>query len=233
LTRRGVNLAESLKAFHDVFDQVRRTNKAIADSPSPGYERFLIERGVTPICARMMASIAVRSGNRRAKEAQRRPAVVTAIRFLAKRRRNRPAISSRVKVLLAAWEETSIVETIFEDAGLDEREFISLLKSFAEGNELALRRVTEIAASLAPHLPNARGRKVSAASAAHEFFLENTVPQIEPRAYTWDDYNEEYTDPVTEAARREFNLGYFDPHPARRRMKARLRQKSTDRGGST
>jgi hypothetical protein len=197
----------------------------VAESPpSPGYEPWLIERGINPILARMMARLLVRRGKRPAKESVRLPAVVRAFRFLANPRRNRPAISRRVDVLLRAWEETSIIETIFDDAGLDEFEFIRLLKSVAEGHQVGYRRLTEIAASLAPHLPVRRGRKVSAASAAHEVFLEYAVMRMEPRAYSWNEPKGQFTDPVTEATRREFVRRPFDPRPAYRRLKARQKQ---------
>jgi hypothetical protein len=191
--------------------------------PSPGYEPLLIKYGIDPIASRMMARLAVRSGRRSAKDGQRRSAVVSAIRFLAKPRRNRPAISRRVKVLLAAWEETSTIETIFEDAAFDEFEFISLLKSVAEGNEVAFHRLTEIAASVAPHLPNPQGPKVRAASAAHEFFLDSKVMGTELHAYTWNNSEGTCTDPVTEATRLEFNLRRFDSRPAYRRIWAKKR----------
>jgi hypothetical protein len=216
-----------LRPFSDFCILIGAVVQTVAESPpSPGYEPWLIERGSDPISARIRAHLAVRSGNRTAKEAQRRPSVVNAIRFLAKPHRNRPAISRRVNVLLAAWEETSTIETIFDDASLDVFEFISLLKSVAGGNEAAFQRLTEIAASIVPHLPNPQGLKVSAASAAHEFFLEELVMPTEPRSYTWNDFKGKFTDPVTEATRREFNLPDFDPRPAYRRLKARRNQNS-------
>jgi hypothetical protein len=172
----------------------------------------------------MMARLLVRSGNRSAKESVRLPAVVRAVRFLANPAHKGRAISRRVDVLLAAWEETSIIETIFADAGLDEFEFIRSLKSVAEGHEFAYQRLTEIAASVAPHLSIRRGLKVSAASAAHEFFLEYAVMPLEPRSYSWNELKGTFTDPVTEATRLEFGRRHFDPRPAYRRLKARQKK---------
>jgi hypothetical protein len=170
----------------------------------------------------MMARLLVRSGKRCANESVRLPAVVGAIRFLAKPGRGRRAILRKAKVLLAAWEETSIIETIFDDASLTESsEFIGLLRSVVEGREVVWRRITEIAAAVAPHLSVPRGLKVSKASAAHEFFLESVVGPIEPRAYTWNEIVGKCTDPATEATRREFANSNFDPRPAYRRLKSR------------
>ena len=103
---------------------------------------------------------------------------------------------------------------------------LSSFESVADGHEAAYRRLTEIAASIAPRLQNPRGIKVRAASAAHEFFLENVVMPQKPRAYTWDQYKEDFTDSMTEATRHEFEDCEFDPRPAYRRFKARQRQNS-------
>ena len=211
-----------LRALSGFCKQIGAVVQRVAESPpSPGYEPWLIERGSNPILARMIAGLLVRIGNRSAEESRRLPAVVRAIRFLAKPGRKRRAISGSVRVLLAAWEKTSIIETIFDDADLSASEFIGLLKSVVEGHEVSWRRITEIAAAVAPHLSIPRGLKVSAASAAHEFFLECVVGPIELRAYTWNEIPGKCTDPATEATRREFANSNFDPRPAYRRLKSR------------
>jgi hypothetical protein len=195
--------------------------KRVADSPpSPGYEPWLIKHGCNPIAARGLGHIIVRLGNRSAQESARYPSVVNAVRFLAKPRRNRPARNLRIKLLLAAWDETSIIDTIFKNAKLDESEFLRSLNLAAEGNEDAYRRVTEIAADLAPHLTISRGPKISAASAAHELFLEE-VSRVDPSRYTYRTDKEDFTDAVTAATRREFNDNDFYPQPAVRRLKTR------------
>jgi hypothetical protein len=165
-----------LRAFSGFCKQIGAVIQRMGESPpSPGYEPWLIERGSNLILARMIARLLVRRGNQSAMESVRLPAVVRAVRFLATPRRKWQAISRKVDVLLAAWEETSIIETIFDDAGLNESEFVRSLRSVAEGHQVGCHRLTEIAASLAPHLSIPRGLKVGAASAAHEFFLEDVV----------------------------------------------------------
>jgi hypothetical protein len=189
-------------------------------APSAGYEPFLIQTGCNPIGARLMAKIAVRSGTRQAKESQQNRPVCDAIRFLAQGNRQRRSIMQRAKILLAAWEETSIIETIFDKAGFSGTEFVSLLKSAIEGRDVERRRIAEIAAALAPFASVSRGRKVSAASAAHQFFLEGIVGLTKSRAYTWSDLEGNFTDPMTRATRLEFKDPDFDPRPAHRRVKA-------------
>ena len=103
-----------------------------------------------------LASLTISRGRRRANESRRLPAVVGAIRFLAKPGRGRRAIRRKAEVLRAAWNETSI------------------------------RRITEIVAAVAPFLSIPRGRKISAASAAHEFLLDEAPSVMHVHGDTWD-----------------------------------------------
>lgn len=213
-----------LGAFHELLSQIGAVMVQWANEKpaSRGYERWLIEQGFDPILARMMAALQVHVGRRVAMDNRRLPEVVRAVKFLARPHRNRKAISRRVKILLAAWNETSVIETVFSNAGLDEFPFIRVLEGAAEGQETAYQGVVGIAAALVPHLPNPRGRRVGAASAAHESFLENVVRVRKPSRYTWNDLSGKFTDPVTEATSREFGDRSFDPRPAFRRIDSRL-----------
>src|SRR4029077_18240597 len=127
-------------------------------------ERMLVERRVNRIVARMTARLLVRKGTRIARESQFSQPVVNAIRFLARSRR-RSAILRRAQFLLDVCEKTSTVQTIFCNAGFYESEFRRALKFAVEGDQLACRRVGEIALSIASRLLNSRGPKVRAASA--------------------------------------------------------------------
>jgi hypothetical protein len=189
--------------------------------PSPGYEPMLVERGIHPILARAMALLLVRRGTRVARESQRLPAVVEAIRFLAKSGRQRAAVIRRAKTLLAAWDETSIIETIFQKARLNDFEFVGVLKRVIEGDEPAFSRAAELAAAAESYSPNLRGRRISAAFAAHEFLLEGGICPGKHRAYSWNDLEGKFTDPLTSATRLEFAAPQFDPRPARRKLRAR------------
>lgn len=157
------------------------------------------------------------------KESARLLSVVHAVRFLAKPHRKKSAGYRRIALLLAASSETSIIETIFEDAGLDEFEFIDSLKTAAIGDKDAYRRVIEIAANLAPHLSIPLGPKITAPSVAHEFFLKEIVSPLKPSRYTCNPDKDDFTDAVTAATRREFNDNDFDPRPAVRRLKRHLK----------
>jgi hypothetical protein len=116
-----------------------------------------------------MGSLVISLGPRRANESRQLGGVVEALRFLSQGGRQKRAILSRAK-LLAAEDERSIVDEIFREAGLSAEELLYFLKIAVNEGRFERDRIREIAA-VAPSLPNARGRKMSAASAAHEEFL--------------------------------------------------------------
>src|SRR6185437_776904 len=192
-------------------------------SPSAGYEPWLIGNGWNDFAARGVAKVLLRHGNRIAMESKWIPDVAEAVRFLSRPRRNKPAVLRRVVFLLEAWEQTSIIENVFYEMGLDVFAFINLLKSVAETREVD-HRLAAMAAAVAPHLPTRRGPKISAASAAHEFLLENADKSMKLGAYTWNEIEKNFTDLATMATRREFNECEFDPRPAYRRVKARRKK---------
>jgi hypothetical protein len=221
--RMEIAFEEPPRIFRDFVGMVGALIQRVEESPpSSGYEPWLIEHGVHRIFAQSLAGITVHIGNRIADDGARLPEVVRAIKFLASPGHHRRSISRRVAALLVAWKETSVIETIFLDAGLEEFEFARLLQSYADGDLAAYPRLMEIAVSLAPSLPDRRGPKISAASAAHEYFVENVVVKLDPRhAYTWNASEQKCTDSVTDATRREFGRPQFDSRSAYRRIKAR------------
>jgi hypothetical protein len=192
--------------------------------PSRAYEPLLIANGWNSIAARGLAAIAVRSGKRQAKESKWHRPVFDAIRFLAVPGRQKRAILARVKVLITAWKETSIIETAFHKAGLHETEFINLLEATSKGENVDYQHLAKIAAGIAPHLSLSRGPKISAPSATLEFLLEDGAPEVikKRRPHSRHSRSEEYCDALTEATRREFATPHFDSRSARRRLKARL-----------
>jgi hypothetical protein len=194
-------------------------SKLSRDPPSAGYEPLLVENGFDVIVARGIAKVAVRAGRRQAKEGKRRRPVFDAIRFLATPRQER-AILSRAKLILAAWNETSIVETLFSDAGQSETEFIQLLESVVRRETVGVQRLVEICAAIVPYLSLDRGPKVSAPSAAHAFILESGIKLTKKRLpYARKDRSARNDDALTEATGREFGIPHFDSRPSRRRLK--------------
>jgi hypothetical protein len=210
------------RAFEHLLVQIGAALVRVAQSPpSPGYEPYFVEKGGGRLGARGLARVLVRAGHRRARDNQWRGKVVKALRDLAKPLRRKDAVMRRAKTLLRAWEESSILETIFDEAGHDVLEFVRLLGAAPAGDSRAFIRLTEIAAALAPVLTVARGPKMQADSEAHAFFLEIARP-FGARGYTWNDLEDDFTDPQTQATRLEFNDKTFNPIPACRLLKRRL-----------
>jgi hypothetical protein len=189
--------------------------------PSGGYEPYLVDRGLNPIAARGIAAVVDRSAERTAREGAGRRAVIDAIRFLAHSKRQNRAIILRARALLKNWERTSLVDTIFAEAAVNETEFIALLKLAVDGGEVAGERIREMAAAVLPNLSIARGPKISAPSVAHELFVEEFSDLPKKRRPHSGDRSAEYVDAMTEATRLEFNVPDFDARSVRRR---RLRQ---------
>ena len=193
----------------------------ISRSPaSPGYEPLLIKRGENPLLARLKAYLAVDQGRKIANESRRYREVVTAIRFLAKPNCSRWALNRKIALLLAASRETRIIRTIFIEAHLSDHIFASMLPSAAQGDETAIEWILEIARTAAPAIRIRRGPKVTAASAAHELFLEKQGTRG-ASAYSYSELEEDFVDEATRATRLEFQDERFGPQPASRRLRAR------------
>ncbi len=189
---------------------------------SSGYEQLFLNADWTPGAARGIAALAVQHGRRHATESKRFYPVLNAIRFLGARKRQVRAILPRARLLLAARRETSIIETIFYEAGQSEFEFIHLLKSTIDGRDTNRQRITDIASSVSPNLPLVRGPKIRASSAAHEFLLRQGIEFANwDRSAACRNDAAESVNPLTAATRLEFgNLG-FDSRPAQRRATRR------------
>ena len=194
--------------------------------PSSGYEPMLVERGQDPLVARFFSYLYVGLAKGMANEAKMQRIVVDALRFLARPGRTKRAISRRAAALLEVWNTTSNLGNAFSGVDISVFEFVESLEAVARGDYTACERVTEIAAVLAPRLALRRGRKPSAASIAHEFWLSNMGKLTGQMSYTWNEARGDFTDPLTRATRLAFGVPDFDPRPAFRRQRARLRQKS-------
>jgi hypothetical protein len=156
--------------------------RAEENFPLKAYGPHLEAQGFASLLARGLGSLTISLGKREADEAKSMAPVVEAIRFLARGDRQKRAILSRAKLVLAA---------------------------------------RTIAAAVAPSVRSARGAKITAASAAHELFLEMSASFGLPGGYTRSGIDGEYTDPRTQATRQEFDDRDFDPRPAHRRVKRR------------
>ena len=231
LARSGI--LERLKPLGELFVQVLKmpegmflmasaiAERAEENFPSKAYGPYLEARGFAPLLARGLGSLTISLGTREADEAKRVAPVVEANQFLARGDRQKRAILSRAKLVLAASKETSIVDELFRNAGLHEGEFLRLLQTVIDGGTIARERIATIAAAVAPSVRPARGPKITTASAVHEQFLETNASFGLPGGYARSGIDGEYTDPRTQATRQEFDDRDFDPRPAHRRVKRR------------
>ena len=188
--------------------------------PSPGYEPLLMKMGWDQFTARGIAKFVVRRARRRVGESKFYRQVLSDVRFFAKGPRQRAAIVRRAKRLHGAWEKTSMVGDLLFRTGVDDFNFMSLLKQVAEGRESELNRVIEIAAKVVSRLSIKRGPKVSAPSTAHELFLNGQLGiELGPWPKPRQDRPAAYVDALTLATRAEFKNSDFDSRPAQRRLR--------------
>jgi hypothetical protein len=179
-------------------------NRAEEHFPSKAYGPYFEARGFVPFLARGLSSLIISVATRESDEAKRVAPVVEAIRFLAQGDRQRRAILSRAKLVLAASKETSVVDELFRNAGLHEGEFLGLLQTVIDGGAITRERIRTIAAAVAPTVRRARGRKIAAASGAHELFLETNAFFGLRSGYTWSELPGDFVDPMARATRQEF-----------------------------
>ena len=195
--------------------------RAEENFPSKAYGPYLEAQGFAPFLARGLGSLTISLGTREADEAKRVAPVVEAIRFLARGDRQKRAIRSRAKLVLAVSKETSIVDGLFRNAALHEGEFLGLLQTVIDGGAIPRERIRTIAAAVAPTVRRARGRKIAAASGAHELFLETNAFFGLRSGYTWSELTGDFVDQMARATRQEFGDPDFAPQSARRRVKRR------------
>ena len=98
--------------------------------------------------------------------------------------------------------------------------FIRALKFCLAGDLSHRVEVSRISKAIWRRVVVPRGPKLTHASAAHEYFLE-TQSIFEDAALTWSPEEEDFTDPLTQATREEFDDPDFNPVPARRRLRAK------------
>jgi hypothetical protein len=213
----GIEAEDALQIRHLAVAYLLNISRSPA---SPGYEPLLIKRGENPLLARVKSYLAVDQGRKIADESRKYREVVAAIRFLAKPNRSRWAVNRKIALLLAASRETRIIRAIFIEAHLSDHILINMLPWAAPCNEMAIERILEIARMAAPRIRIRRGPKVTAASAAHELFLEKHGIRG-ASAYSYSDLEEDFIDEATQATRLEFPGARFGPQPASRRLKAR------------
>jgi hypothetical protein len=220
-TAECVRLRDSFIGWGESFG--RLVQFVASSPPSVGYEPLLCEGGCPRIIARAIAMLTVRIGRRRAKESKRWTEVFAAFRFLAKPHRRADAIARRAKILIAAWQETSIIETVLDKVGIDVSEFPSLLDEAARGVSYDHSRLQEIATRVVRSQSPPMGPKMTEPSISMEYCVRH-FPRHSKRPQAFGQkHRDDESDLFAEATRREFGLSQFDGRPARRRIKRAMR----------
>ena len=204
------------------FDDAEvRIGRGLKHPKDKGYGKFLETRGCDRNWAGMQAAMIVEEGRVRAATSKRSWEFAQALRRLANPRLEPEAFLADAKVALEAMNGTGLTRGLFEGLpwfhGL---EFILALQSCLAGDLSDRAEVCRIAKAIWRRVAVSRGPKLAHASAAHEYFLE-TQSIFDDVAFTWSPENEDFTDPLTQATREEFDDPDFNPVSARRRLRAK------------
>jgi hypothetical protein len=213
----ATRLAPLVKSACEAVERLERI------PPAPGYEPLLIARGQHPLVARMMSYAIIKFSAEAASEDRMERKAVDAIRFLAKPGRRKRAVSRRVDWLVHDWDGASGLTRLRGGDIISLHDFTSALESFARGDPGAREHLTQTAAAIVPLLSVRRGRRASRATIAHQMFLSIFRVMVGSASYTWGSAQEDFTDPLTRATRLAFGDPDFDPRPAFRRERRRLR----------
>jgi hypothetical protein len=176
--------------------------------------------------ARGASSWLIRVGKEEAKKVPKHKIVADTLCFLAKPGRTKASISRKAAALLDVWNATPAMSDAFHESEISEFEFVEALEGAVRGELVACRRVTEVAAALAPDLRVRRGPKVSEASITHHLLLTYVANTLGPKSHTYNAHREDFTDLLTRATRAAFDKPKFDPRPAFRQYRARRQQKA-------
>jgi hypothetical protein len=157
----------------------------------------------------------------------RRP-LANAVRALAKPGCPDETVSCLAKKILSS---TSSLHPVVADETLrmSVSNFEATLEGAAQGDPAACRRAVEMAQKIASGLSVPRGRRVTAASLAHQVLLSILSSKANGPRFTWNEYVKDFTDVCTLATRITFGKPDFSPRAARRRELKRQAQVAASR----
>lgn len=186
---------------------------------SRGYAKYLISIGYDPNWAGMLAAQIVAEGYRRAETSRRNSQFARALDRMANPRLPPKAFRDCAAVILQILEDTSLADGLFRDLEpFDGLVFIRALRWCLDGDLSGRSDIIRIAEAIKARVVVLRGPKLSSASAAHEYLIEN-ASLFRPHSYSYSDMRGDFTDALTMATREEFDDPNFDPRPAARRAR--------------
>ncbi len=187
-----------------------------------GYEEYLEQQGHPALVARLLANLIIKLGRQLRQERLAAKKVASVVCSLVKAQGATALVLSRKAKALQLLLSQPCVDAAFKDAWLqaavaEPRDtFLELVDRARARDKTACQRLVEIAKSLKPYLCDPHGRAPTVVSATHELLLH-----LAGRGYTFSYIFDDMTDPATLATREALDAPYFDPRPARRRLKAR------------
>ncbi len=198
-----------------------RIGRGLKHPKDKGYAKFLVTLGFDPNWAGMLAAMIVEKGRVQAATSAKRTEFSRALRRLANPRQETEAFVADSRLVLEGMGGTDLTSGLFQDLPpFEALLFIRELRFCLAGDFSGRVEVARIAKAVSRRVPVPRGRKLTQASAAHEYFLESQSI-FGSAAYTWSPDKEDFTDWLTRATREEFDEPKFNPVPASRRHKAK------------
>ena len=199
---------------------------AVLAAPRAGdYEALLIELGYKPIEARLLSTWAITTGGSFAEDLDvRRRELGSALREIVKAAdRSTLVMARRAAVLLLLLDEWTRpwIENGLDacDLPLSFEAFRDLVRNAADRQPEACARLGEVAPLIFRHVPKARGASLTTTAVTHALLLMIVRETGHRAAYTYSPYEDDFTDRLTVATRRQLQQPRFNPNAARRRAK--------------
>jgi len=213
-------LSERLSLFLEgIARETTALAQKIAAAPEiPSYENLFTERlGYGRLLARLMAHQICQCGRNLAVEINEGRRVRASIDKMADATgRSALVMSRRAKIFrdrCCSLEARDLIDGAITKANLSLTavEFDQLVERACERDETACRDLGTMSQRLAPHLPEKRGRPISADTCIHVFLLRQLESSGIRCAYTSSIDNAGFTDPVTRATQLALGNGGFSP----------------------
>jgi len=179
----------------------------------PSYEKLLIEKArYGPFLARLMAHQICHWGENLAAQLNEVRKVRAIIDKIADSGgRSALVMSRRAKNFRDKCRSVEARHHIEGAIKMTAVEFDKLVELACERDETACRELGRLSQQLAPHLPDKRGRPISAETCIHLFLLRQLESSGIQCAYTSSIDNAGFTDPVTQATQLASGNGGFSP----------------------
>jgi hypothetical protein len=201
-------------------DSVRvRLDRGLKYPKDRGYAKLLVSRGYDPNWAGFLAAYIVEEGRVRAATSQKQAAFANALRQLARPELSDEKFRENAQIVNDAMNGTLLLDRLFDELPLfQDMAFIREIRFCASGDMTRRAEIARIAKAVWRRVMVLRGRKLTVASAAHEYLLES-FSCLGDVSYTWSSEEDDFTDSFTKATREEFEDPEFSPRSAPKRLR--------------